>query len=63
MSARIQMLCLWCGPAATLTWLLGFWVLAGFIPPPSPHENAQQIVSLYHSNTTGIRLGLLVTSR
>jgi hypothetical protein len=60
-STRVQTLCAWCGPAATLTWLLGFWVLAGFIPPPSPHESAQQIVALYKSNTTGIRLGLVVT--
>jgi hypothetical protein len=61
MSTRNQMICAWCAPAATVTWLLGFWVLAGFIPPPSPHDSAHQIVALYRSNTIGIRVGLLVT--
>jgi hypothetical protein len=39
---------------------LGFWVLAGFIPPPSPALSAAQITHQFQGNTTGIRVGIVL---
>lgn len=59
-SARNQLICLWCGPVALALFGLGYWVLAGLLPPPSPSDTLTQVVSLYSHNSTGLRLGLLV---
>jgi hypothetical protein len=40
---------------------LGFWVFAGFIPPPAPGNTPQQIASVFAHNRTGIRVGLVLT--
>ena len=61
MNARTQMWCAWCGPIATVTWLIGFGALAGFIPPPGPSDSAAEVKALYQDNTDLIRLGLFVT--
>src|SRR5258706_16403155 len=61
MNRRAQQLCLWSGPVFMLVFLLGFWVIAGLVPPPSPHDTATKIAHLYQQNTNGIRLGLLIT--
>jgi hypothetical protein len=61
MNRRAQELCLWSGPVFMLVFLLGFWVIAGLVPPPSPHDTAAKIAHLYQENTNGIRLGLLIT--
>src|SRR6516165_8017313 len=61
MSRRARQLCLWSGPAFMAVFLFGFWVIAGLVPPPSPHDSALKIAHLYQQNTNGIRLGLLIT--
>lgn len=61
MNTRNQMFCLWCGPLGILFWLVGFWLVGGLIPPPSPNAGAQEIQSFYQHNTDGIRAGLLLT--
>jgi hypothetical protein len=60
MNRRAQELCAWTGPLFMVVFLVGFWFIAGFVPPPSPHENALQIAHLYAAHTNAIRLGLLV---
>lgn len=62
-SARRQLICLWCGPVATLLFGLGFVVLAGFLPPPppSPHTAIEEIARLYGDHVDRIRAGLLIT--
>jgi hypothetical protein len=60
MSTRTQMLCLWCGPAALLVFLVGFWFVAGLVPPPTPHDSAQEIQNLYQDDTDAIRIGLVL---
>lgn len=61
MNPRTQMLCAWCGPLATVTWLVGFWAIAGLVPPPSPGDSTAEVVKLYSENTDAIRVGLVVT--
>ena len=61
MNTRSQMLCLWCGPAAIVIFLVGFWVVAGLVPVPSPSDSPREIQEIYQGNTDGIRTGLLMT--
>jgi hypothetical protein len=61
MSISSQRACAWCGPALTVIFFIGFWLVAGFIPPPAPHEGANQIAGFFQHNTTRIHLGLLIT--
>jgi hypothetical protein len=60
MDRRVQLLCAWCGPAFLLLFLLGFWVIAGLVPPPSATDSAAQIASFYRDNTDQLRVGLLL---
>jgi hypothetical protein len=60
MDRRIQLLCAWCGPAFLLLFLLGFWVIAGLVPPPSANDSAIQIAHFYRANTDQLRIGLLL---
>ena len=39
---------------------IGF-LIAGFIPPPSPDDSAQQIAAMYSEDPTAIRIGLIFT--
>jgi hypothetical protein len=57
---KTQLLCAWCGPAAIVLFLIGFWPLAGLMPPPSPHESPFQIQSLYLHHTDLKRAGFIV---
>lgn len=59
-SARRQLLCLWCGPVATVLFAVGFWMLARLLPPPSPADTIDQVAHLYAHNTNGLRLGVVV---
>jgi hypothetical protein len=61
-SASNQRLCLWLGMLMMPLFFLGFWVLAGFVPPPSPHDSAEQIARVYAGNRTGIRIGMFVST-
>lgn len=58
-NARSQMVCLWFGPAAILLFLIGF-VVAGFMPPPSPNDSLEEVRKLYGDNPDMTRLGLLL---
>jgi hypothetical protein len=60
-NARAQRLCVWCGPILAVIFFVGFWLIAGFIPPPSPNESAQQVAARFRDNANNIRLGLLLT--
>jgi hypothetical protein len=60
-STRVQMWCMWCGPAGILLWLIGFVFVGGLMPPPKPSWTGEQVQAFYQSNTNGIRAGLLIT--
>jgi len=60
MDRRVQLLFAWCGPAFLLFFLVGFWFVAGLVPPPSATDSARQIASFYRANTDQLRVGLLL---
>jgi hypothetical protein len=60
MNARSQRICAWAGPACAVTWVVGFFFLAGFIPPPSPSMDAHQIASMFAEHGGRIRAGLII---
>lgn len=55
-----QLLCAWGGPASTFCWLLGFFALAGFIPPLAPSAGAPEIARYYAEHHSMILLGMWV---
>ena len=60
MNIRAQMVSAWCAIVFMVVFALGFWVLAGFTPPPSPAMSPAQITRQFQGNTTGIRVGMLL---
>lgn len=60
MDRRIQLACAWCGPAFLLLFLVGFWIVAGLVPPPAASDSARQIAAFYRENTDQLRAGLLL---
>lgn len=59
MNTRIMKLCAWSGVASIVVVAIGF-VFAGFIPPPSPSDDAAQTAQLYRDNANGIRFGMIL---
>jgi len=61
MTPKTQRLCAWCGPIMIAFWTVGFALFGGFVPPPSPRADAQQITDMIRGATNQIRFGLLLT--
>lgn len=61
-SASNQRLCLWLGMAMMPLFFLGFGVLAGFIPPPSPAADPVAIARTYEEDRTAFRIGMLIAT-
>ena len=60
-SARNQRLCAYSGPIMIVLFCIGFWFVAGLIPPPSPSSPAAQVAQFYAHNQTRIRIGLVIS--
>ena len=60
-NAGVQRIFAWSGLAMLVLFLVGFWAVAGYVPPSGPNESVQKIVHFYASNTTAIHLGLWIT--
>jgi hypothetical protein len=56
-----QRICIWCGIAFAVLFLVAF-LIAGFIPPPSPSLGADQIAAIFRERTQSIRLGGILMS-
>jgi len=56
---KMQRLCVWSGMVGVTLFFMGF-LLAGFIPPPSPSLTQEQVASYYQINATGIRSGMVI---
>jgi hypothetical protein len=52
----------WLGAAFAPVFFVGFWVIAGFIPPPSPGHSAEQVARMFADDRNRIRIGLWVTT-
>jgi hypothetical protein len=50
----------WSGPVGIALVLLGWMVLAGFLPPPSPDLSPQQVAELWAHHTNAKRLGMVM---
>ena len=61
MNYRVMKLCAWSGIIFVVLISLGFVVLAGFLPPPSPNDTAAQTAALFIGHANGIRLGMIVS--
>jgi hypothetical protein len=60
MATRTQLTGAYLGFVFMVLFLLGFWVLAGFVPPPSPTDTPPEIAHFFAQNITGIRAGMLI---
>ena len=60
MNTRSQLLCAWSGFVFTVVFTIGLWLVANFVPPPSPNASAADIAAIYQQNTWQIRLGLFI---
>jgi hypothetical protein len=60
MNRTSQLLCAWSGPLFLVLFGIGMVPLAGFIPPPTAHDSAQEIVKLYSEHTDRLRAGLVL---
>jgi hypothetical protein len=58
-SAPVQRAMAWCGVAFCVVYGTGI-LIAGFIPPPSPDDNAAEISAFFADNTGRIRTGTLL---
>ena len=41
--------------------IIGWWWMAGFVPPPEPNDTAADIVNRFNGNLFGIRAGMVIT--
>jgi hypothetical protein len=60
-NTRTQLIFTWCAPIAVAVILVGFWPIAGYLPPPPASSTADQIAAFYRDSAASIRLGLVLT--
>lgn len=60
MNIRANKACIWCGPAFVLLFLLGFWVIGGFVPPPSPAWDAERMAGFILGSANRVRIGMII---
>lgn len=60
MSSKIQIACAACGVGFAIFYVLGWWFIAGFVPPHAPLMSATDLAEFYGQNTGTIRFGILL---
>lgn len=60
MSNKVQIASAACGPAFAVLFTIGWWFIAGFVPPHAPLMSAAEVATAYSENTGGIRFGMLL---
>ncbi|HEX5804822.1 MAG TPA: hypothetical protein VFY31_00570 [Macromonas sp.] len=53
--------CAWSGVVSIVLMALGFAVMAGFVPPPSPMDSALDTARQFVEHKNGIRFGMIVS--
>jgi len=61
MNTRLQLMCTWGGPLFVLFLVLGWWIVAGFVPPVPPTASTASVVEFYTHSSIRVQLGLFVT--
>lgn len=61
MNRTTERWCVYSGPLLMIIFMIGFWVVGGLVPPPSPNQTAQQLAAYYADNATRIRVGLIIS--
>ncbi len=62
MTERQQRVCIWGGITFAPLFFVGFWLLAGFIPPPAPGMSAEAVARMFAEHRGRIRAGLWVAT-
>lgn len=62
MTGAVLRACTWSGIACVVLLLVGFWGVAGFIPPPSPNASAHDIAQMFRDDKTSIRAGMIISA-
>lgn len=57
---KLQIICWWCGLAFVVLLGVGFFLLMGFFPPPSPQLSAAELFAKYRDHLTAIKTGIIV---
>ena len=57
---RNELLCAWSGIVFVLLFMVGFWPLANFLPPPLPSASAAEIAAMFQQHAVQIRVGLVL---
>jgi hypothetical protein len=60
MNSRLQVACAWCGIGFVAFATLGWWIIAGMLPPISPALDAASVAAFYQANTGVLRTGILI---
>jgi hypothetical protein len=60
MNARQQLFCAWSIIPFVLVYILGFMVIARFVPPQAPGMTPAELVSFYNQHRMSIRAGQLI---
>jgi hypothetical protein len=60
MNKRSQLLCVWSGPLFCALFAVGMVALAQFIPPPTAHDSAADVVRLYSEHNDRLKAGLVL---
>ncbi|MGQ0466494.1 MAG: hypothetical protein ACT4QG_14365 [Sporichthyaceae bacterium] len=61
LDARNEIACAWFMVGCLVVTVVGFVVIAGYVPPPRADDTTEEIVAFYRDNTEQIRLGLSLT--
>jgi hypothetical protein len=62
MTERHQRLCIWAGISFAPVFLIGFAVVAGFIPPPAPSMTADEVAYMFIHERDRIRIGIWIAT-
>jgi len=60
MTERQQRLCVWGGITFAPLFFVGFWLFAGFIPPPAPGMSADAVAQMFAEGRGRIRIGIWI---
>jgi hypothetical protein len=62
MTERHQRFCVWAGISFAPVFLVGFAIVAGFIPPPAPSMDAAAVARMFAEERGRIRLGIWIAT-